>query len=136
MFLLITKEKKSLQKIYEYYANMSWKLVSEYIEQCERCTEKLPKKEIGPSLIIKPITVSDFNDRAQIDLVNFQTLSGGKFKYILHYQKHLSKYHILKPLTSKHIAEVAFHLVALMDAPDTLKVKGQWKEVMLQWKIH
>ena len=33
---------------------------------------------------IRPITVNDFNDRGQVDLVVFQTMADGKFKWVLH----------------------------------------------------
>ena len=37
----------------------------------------------------------------------------GKYKFVMHYQEHLSKYHILRPLTSKRATEVAYHLLQI-----------------------
>jgi hypothetical protein len=34
-------------------------IVGQYIKQCERCTEKLRKKEVGPGIVVKPITVNE-----------------------------------------------------------------------------
>lgn len=66
-------EKNTYKKIKEKYANILRTIISELISQCERCTEKLKKREIRPGLVIKPITVKDFNERVQVDLVNFQS---------------------------------------------------------------
>ncbi|KAF0707049.1 KRAB-A domain-containing protein 2-like, partial [Aphis craccivora] len=44
------------------------------------------KQPMNRKLVIKPITTADFNKRAQIDLVDFQSVPDGKFKWILNYQ--------------------------------------------------
>ena len=62
-------------------------------------------------MVFKPIVVKYFNDRAQIDLVNYQTSPDGEFKYALHYVEYLTKYHILRPLKSKCAKEVALELL-------------------------
>lgn len=105
--------KKTYAKISESYANIKRELVAEYLKQCERCIEKLRKKEVSSGVVVKPIISKNFNDRGQIDLVDFQTLPDDKFKYIFHYQDHLSKYHFLRPLTSKTAKEVAHHLLQI-----------------------
>lgn len=102
-------DRKTHQKICEEYANITRKIVESFIRQCERCTEKLKKKE-KKGLVVRPITVKDFNARGQVDLVDFQSLPDGDFKYTFHYQDHLSKYHFLRPLRSKTAVEVANHL--------------------------
>ena len=86
-------------------------VVKEYISNCETCCEKKRRKNTGPGMVFKPIAVKDFNDRAQIDLVNFQTCPDGNYKYVLHYIEYLTKYHILRPLTSKCAEEVADELL-------------------------
>lgn len=60
--------------------------------------------------MIRPITAKDFNDRAQIDLVDFQSLPDGDFKFILYYQDFLTKYHLLRALPCKTAVNVAKHL--------------------------
>ena len=69
------------------------------------------RKKEGTGLVIRPITAKDFNERGQMDLIDFQSLPDQNYKYVLHYQDHLSKYHILRPLTSKRAAEDAYHLL-------------------------
>lgn len=97
------------KKIRENYANISRAIVEAYIRQCERCTEKLKKKE-NKGIVIRPILAKDFNERAQVDLVDFQSMPDGDFNYVLHYQDHLTKYHLLRPLPCKTASNVAKHV--------------------------
>lgn len=45
-----------------------------------------------------------------MDLIDFQTQPDGKFKFIMVYQDHLTKFVLLRALESKRAAEVAYHL--------------------------
>ena len=62
-------------------------------------------KKITTGIFIKPIITSDFDDRGQVDLVDFQSLPDGIYKFAMH-EGHLSKYNLLRPLTIKRAAEV------------------------------
>ena len=106
-------ERKTYQKVAENYANISRVLVTEYIKNCLRCVEKMKKKEITAGIVVKPILATYFNERGQVDLVDMQTLPDGNYKWIMHYQDHLSKYHFLRPLTSKTAKEVAENLLKI-----------------------
>lgn len=53
------------------------------------------------------------NLKLQVDLVDLQTLPDGQYKFIMHYQDHLTKYHLLRSLTSKRAKEVAHHLLQI-----------------------
>jgi hypothetical protein len=107
-------EKKTYKKISEHFANIPRHIVGQYIKQCERCVEKLRKMEVGPGIVVKPITVNELNQRGQIDLVDFQSLPDGNFKFVVHYQEHLTKYHLLSPLTTKRAGEVARQLLKII----------------------
>lgn len=102
-------EKKTHQKVSENYSNISRKIVTEFIKQCERCVEKVRRKEKS-GVVVRPILAKDFNERGQIDLVDMQSLPDGPFRYIMHYQDHLSKFHFLRALKTKTAAEVAINL--------------------------
>ena len=71
-------QRKTYKKISENYANIPRKLVASFIQNCECRIEKCRKKEI--TAVIKPIITEDFNERAQVDLVNFQSLPDGEFE--------------------------------------------------------
>ena len=104
-------EKVTLAKIKGLYNNIPMAVVKEYISRCEICCEKKRKRETAPGMVFKPIVVEDFNDRAQIDLVNYQTSSDGSYQYLLHYVECLTKYHIVRPLKSKRAKDVADELL-------------------------
>ncbi|XP_008188371.2 uncharacterized protein LOC103310808 [Acyrthosiphon pisum] len=56
-------------------------------------------------LVIKPITSNDFNERGQVDLIDFQSVLDGKYKWILNYQDHNTKFISLRPMESKRAIE-------------------------------
>jgi len=51
-----------------------------FLTVCETCN---CKKTMNRKIVIKPITATDFNERAQIDLMDFQSVPVWKFKWIL-----------------------------------------------------
>jgi hypothetical protein len=87
---------------------------------CEEC--QLKKRKIASKgLVVKPLLSKDFNSRGQVDLVDMQSMHDGD---ILHYQDHLTKFAVLRPLTSKLAAEVGFQLLdifLLFGAPHILQ---------------
>ena len=87
--------------------------MNEYIKQCQRLIEKMKKKEMTAGIVLKPILATYFNERGQVDLVDFQTLPDGEYKWIMHFQDHLSKYHFLRPLETKTAKEVADSLLGI-----------------------
>lgn len=62
-------------------------------------------------LVIKPITSNDFNERGQVDLIDFQSVPDGNYKWILNYQDHNTKFISLRPMESKRAIEVSTHLL-------------------------
>lgn len=56
-------EWKTHKKILENYSNVSRALVSEFIKNCERCVEKMRKKEITAGIVVKPILADFINER-------------------------------------------------------------------------
>jgi len=78
--------------------------IETFLSVCATCNSK---KGVNRKLIIKPIVSKDFNERDQVDLVDFQSLPDGKFKWILNYQDHHTTFISLLPLESKQAVEVA-----------------------------
>ena len=58
-------EKNTHQQTCENYNNISRKLVSKYIKQCEHCIVKLRKKEKN-GVVVRPILAKDFNEREKV----------------------------------------------------------------------
>jgi transposase InsO family protein len=104
-------EKKTHAKLRDTYDNIPIMAVRACIAECERCQEKRKRKETVSGTVVRPILVSDLNQRGQVDLVDMQSMKDGSFAFIMHYQEHLSKYHLLRPLQNKTAAEVARELL-------------------------
>ena len=69
------------------------------------------KSGYATGVVVRPILTNEFSSRAQIDLIDMQSMVQNSFKWILVYQDHLTKFVILRALTSKRAAEVAHHLL-------------------------
>jgi transposase InsO family protein len=79
---------------------------------------------------VKPLLSKDLNCRGQVDLVDMQSLSDGDYKFIMHYQDHLTKFSVLKALTSKRAAKVGYQLLdifLLFGAPHILQSDNGWE---------
>ena len=59
---------------------------------------------------MRPILTSKFASRGQIDLIDMQSMPHNSFRWIMVYQDHLTKFCVLRCLTSKRATEVAFQL--------------------------
>ncbi|XP_060854887.1 KRAB-A domain-containing protein 2-like [Metopolophium dirhodum] len=95
--------------------------VEVFLQLCEPCQQK--QKGVKKGVVVKPIISPEFNSRC-VDLIDFQSHPDGKYKFILVYQDHLTKFIILKPLEYKRAEEVAFNLIdifTLIGAPSILQ---------------
>ena len=91
------------------YANISKEHVSIFLSLCTVCQQTKPRSV--QTLQINPILEKDFNDRIQIDLINFQQyLNPGNYNYILVWQDHLTKFVQLRPLKKKEEGDVVHAL--------------------------
>lgn len=114
---------KTYKELKKQFANISREVIKLFIQLCEQCILKKKRSETS-KLIVRPITSSDFNSRGQVDLVDYQSCPDGDFKWVMHYQDHLTKFSILRPLKSKRAAEVAYQLTdifLLLGAPHILQ---------------
>ena len=105
------------------YANVTRDTVELFKSLYVQCQKKR-KRCATKGVTIKPILSKDYGSRAQVDLVDMQSCAKGKYKWIMVYQDHLTKYCILRPLTSKRAAEVAFQIMdifLMFGAPQILQ---------------
>ena len=114
---------RMLKHIKEKYANITKDSLELFKSYCVVCQEKrnFPKTK---GVVVKPILSSEFNSRAQVDLIDMQSLPQGQYKWIMVYQCHLTKFVVLRPLTSKRAAAVAYQLLdifLLFGAPAILQ---------------
>lgn len=92
-----------------HYAEKQWVLTkgacSLFVSLCKTCSRKKTAPKAG--VVIKPIISNDFNMRGQVDLIDFQSCADGEYKFLMNYQCHFTKFLHLRPLKSKHAANVA-----------------------------
>ena len=105
-------EKKTFKEGQKKWANLTMQCCQMFISFCIECQEK-KKRRVHKGLVVKPVRSETIFSRCQIDLINFQTLPDGEFKYILTFINHFSKFCVLRPLTSKRAEEVANTLLPI-----------------------
>ncbi|XP_041369644.1 KRAB-A domain-containing protein 2-like [Gigantopelta aegis] len=114
---------KMVYELTKKYANITIEALNLFKSLCLECQRKR-KRPTTKGTVDRPIISKDFNSRAQVDLIDMQSTSQGQFKWIMVYQDHLTKFCVLRPLTSKRAAEVAFQLLdifLLLGAPCVLQ---------------
>ena len=92
------------------YANITRDTIELFKSYCKPCQEKV-KRPKTTGVVVRPIISHDFNSRSQVDLIDMQASPQSQYKWIMVYQCHLTKYCVLRPLTSKRAAEVAYQLL-------------------------
>ena len=90
---------KTTKEVISNYANVTRDAISVFLSNYEPCIAKKSRQE-STKTVVRPITSSDFNSRAQVDLIDMQSQPDGDFKWILHYQDHLTKFCSLRPLAT------------------------------------
>lgn len=93
-----------------------------YLKLCPICQRKKIVPRSG--LVVKPILSNHFNQRCQVDLMDFQSVPDGEYRWLLQYQDHLTKFCILRPLKSKKAEEVAgvlFDIFCIFGCPKILQ---------------
>lgn len=116
-----------------------------FIQCCKSCNEKKHGKQ---KIVVRPIVSKDFNERGQVDLIDFQSLPDKQYKWIMNYQDHSTKFLFLRPMETKRAEEVASNLLSiflLIGAPKILQsdngrefvnkviieLKGMWPECII-----
>ena len=121
------KMTKALNK----YANITRDSIELYKSLCVQCQQK-PKRATTKGVVVKPILSKDYGSRVQIDLIDMQSMCKGSYRWIMVYQDHLTKYCVLRPLTSKRAAEVAWQLLDIFLLLGPLKFSRVTTAVNLQ----
>lgn len=114
---------RMIKELQVKYANILRDTVELFKSLCQECQKKR-KRIMTKGIVVKPILSSEFSSRGQVDLIDMQSMSQGSYKFIMVYQDHLTKFCVLRPLTSKRAAEVAIQLTdifLLVGAPVILQ---------------
>ena len=76
------------------------------------------------SVVVRPIQSKDVSSRGQVDLIDMQSMAQMNYKWIMVFQDNLTKFCVLRLLTSKRAAEDAYQLMdvfLLFGAPTILQ---------------
>ncbi|KAE8741003.1 hypothetical protein FOCC_FOCC013472, partial [Frankliniella occidentalis] len=72
------------------YKNVSVEAINIFLDLCGVCLGK--KKTRRRELTVRPLVFSAFNDRTQVDLIDFQSSPDRAFRWIMVVQGHLTKF--------------------------------------------
>ncbi|XP_059152523.1 KRAB-A domain-containing protein 2-like [Physella acuta] len=114
-----TRMEKELKRKYK---NITKEIITMYLRLCKPCQTKLSNPKKG--LVSKPLIFKEFNSRCQVDLIDMQSNPDGKYKFILSYQDHLTKFILLRALETKRAEEAAYQLLDIfttIGAPSVLQ---------------
>ncbi|XP_064083051.1 KRAB-A domain-containing protein 2-like [Macrobrachium nipponense] len=112
-----------VREIGKKYVNVTRDAIELFKSYRYECQKK-HKRPRTKGVVVRPTLTNEFASRAQVDLIDMQSMSQHAFKWILVYQDHLTKFVILRALTSKRAAEVAHNLLdifLLIGAPSILQ---------------
>ena len=97
-------------------------IILKCLSQCA-LTQRKRVRPVTKGVVVRPILSKEFSARGQVDLIDMQSLPHDSFKWIMVYQNHLTKFVVIRPLTPKRAAEVAYQLMdifLLFGAPHIL----------------
>lgn len=113
---------KMIKNLSQKYANITQESINLFKAGCIECQKK-KRRPTTKGSVVRPIRTKEFGARSQVDLIDMQSMQG-RFSWIMVYQDHLTKFSVLRPLTSKRAAEVAYQLLdifLLFGAPQILQ---------------
>lgn len=76
---------KMLKTLSQKYANVTCDVVELYKSLCAECLQKRKRRTVK-GVVVKPILTSDYGSRAQIDLIDMQSMQVNDYKWIMVYQ--------------------------------------------------
>ncbi|XP_041347189.1 KRAB-A domain-containing protein 2-like, partial [Gigantopelta aegis] len=111
---------KMIKEINKKYANITQDAITLFKSMCIECQRKR-KRTTTKGIVVKPILSKDFSSRAQVDLIDMQSMCQGQHKWTMVYQDHLTKFCSLRPHTASEIAYQLLDIYLLLGAPSILQ---------------
>ena len=109
-------------RVAEIVSNIPREVCKYFTDTCPRCIER--QKRTRPTAGLRPIVTSGFNTRGQVDLIDFQSMPDGDFRFLLNYIDHGLKFLFSIPITRKKgscIAMALFHIFTIIGPPMILQ---------------
>jgi hypothetical protein len=106
------KSKTLYRRVYMKYGKSIPRWVCEMFPLfCPVCIRSNPRKKVQAGH--QPLLTRGMNVRAQIDLIDYQSMPDGSFNYVLDYQDHGIKFCQLRALTQRTHRAVAIELIQI-----------------------
>ena len=133
------KAKTFHNKVNQKYCNIPRTICDLFTATCSRCIKKLHCYK--PSAGYQPIITHGFGAQGQIDLVDFQGLPDGEFKFLLNYYDHGIKFRYSTALVSKQaaaIAQVLLNIFSIFGLPAILQSDNgcEFTEIATNMKVN
>ena len=122
---------KMIKETSKKFANITQESLNLFKALCVQCQRKR-KRVTTKGVVVKPIISKDYCSRAQVDLIDMQSMAKAQYKWIMNYQYHLTKFCVLRPLTSKPASEIAYQLFDIF----TAKVITEGRKEMFYLTTH
>lgn len=99
------------KRVCEKHDNIPRRVCKLFTDTCRRCGEHAKTKK--PTAGVKNIITGGFGVRGQVDLVDFQSMPDGNFKFLLNYIDHGVKKLTSIPIVAKRASCVAMALLTI-----------------------
>lgn len=106
----------------EQFKNIPRNVCDLFCQTCPTCVAGSNRSR--PAAGLRPILTNGFGKRGQVDLINFQSMHDGIFRYLLNYIDHECKFLISIPIRAKTASCVAYALLdifSLVGPPSILQ---------------
>ena len=91
---------RMVKELGKKYANVTRDSIELFKSMCIDCQRKRVRP-MTKGVVVRPILSKEFSARGQVDRIDMQSLPHGSFKWIMVYRDHLTKFVVIRPLTSK-----------------------------------
>ena len=91
---------RMVKELDKKFANVTRDYNELFKSMCIDCQRKRVRP-MTDGVVVRPIWTKEFFAHGQVDLIDMQSLLHGSFKWITVYQDHLTKFVVIRPLTSK-----------------------------------
>ncbi|MGA1646391.1 MAG: hypothetical protein ACO4AV_15605, partial [bacterium] len=98
-------------RVNEKYKNISRAVCKLFSDTCPICIARAQR--VKPAAGLNPLITRGFGSRGQVDLIDFQSMPDGEFKYLLNYIDHGCKFLFSVPIVRKRASCVAQALLQI-----------------------
>lgn len=116
------KSRSLYHRVNDAFKNISRTICDLFCKTCPTCVAGSNRHR--PAAGLRPILTNGFGKRGQVDLIDYQSMPDGKFRYLLNYIDHGCKFLISIPIRAKTascVAHALFDIFTLIGPPSILQ---------------